>query len=149
MLSACAPEYTVLDLVGGDGQLRFNLVFTNEEQVDLDLHVVTPGGDEIYYSAVQDSTGGELDVDCYCGSCESGPNENIYWPYEGVTAPTGSYEVFVEYFGPCDLFALEFPPSDYTLRILEGGTERQMYTGSLDMMGDRDTYSHTYGGEAE
>lgn len=145
VLSACAPEYSVSGLVGGDGQLRFNLQFTNESLVDLDLHVITPNGDEIYYAAVEDSTGGKLDVDCYCGGCPNGPNENVFWPYEVVTAPAGSYEVFIEYFGPCDLLDFEFPPSDYTLRILEGGETMQTYTGTLSEMGAQQSYSHTYG----
>jgi len=147
-LTACAPEYEVSGLVGGDGQLRFNLVFTNEEFVDLDLHVITPNGDEIYYAAVEDSTGGKLDVDCYCGECPNGPNENVFWPYEVVTAPSGEYEVFVEYFGPCDLLDFDFPESSYTLRVLEGGETIQTYEGTLGDMGERQTYSHTYGATA-
>ncbi len=143
LLGGCPSDYTVLDLVGGDGELRFNLQFTNESEVDLDLHVRTPGGFDIYYSDPVDPSGGELDVDCYCGDCPQGPNENIFWP-QGSAAEAGTYSVSVEYFAPCG-FDFPLPTSDYTLRILHAGAVVETYTGTLGDFGQRDVYSHVYG----
>jgi len=141
-LVGCTSENEIIDLVGGDGELRFNLQFTNEANVDLDLHVITPQGEEIYYVDMEDSTGGELDVDCLCFDCPNGPNENIYWRY-GIGAESGTYRVSVVYYGQC---GFDFPPptSDYTLRFLEGGTILQTYTGTLGYVDEEDAYSHVY-----
>lgn len=88
-------------LVGNPGNPRFNLRFTNESNVDLDLHVRTPGGYHIYYGDELDrSSQGQLDVDCYCESCPQGPNENIFWPLERPS-PTGKYQFWIEYFEAC------------------------------------------------
>ena len=144
--AGCAPEYEVTGYVGGDGELRFNLVFTNEANVDLDLHVVTPADEEIDYATDTDSTGGALDVDCYCSNCDLGPNENIFWEY-GAAATPGDYAVVVQYFGSCsdDYYYYEEPePSDYTLRLMESGTVLETHTGTLDAPGDVASYTHTY-----
>ena len=93
--SCCDDEG--LTLVGESGNPRFNLIFTNEESVDLDLHVIDPQGVELYYSNESSPSGGEFDVDCLCGDCPQGPNENIYWPLDG-SAPKGKYEYWIEYF---------------------------------------------------
>ena len=150
LLSACKPEYQVTDLVGGDGEMRFNLQFTNEENVDLDLHVVTPGDFEIYYADLEDPTGGSLDVDCHCAECSEGPNENIFWPTGAEVAP-GRYSVSVVYYGSCDFYddyyyygydtGGEPDLSDYTLRILEGGEVIETYEGNLGP-GDVDSFDY-------
>jgi uncharacterized protein YfaP (DUF2135 family) len=65
-------------LLEQDGNSGFNLQFSNPDNVDLDLYVRTFSGAVISYlnrSADQ----GALDVDCLCGNCASGPNENIFW----------------------------------------------------------------------
>lgn len=146
--TACANETTLTGLVGGSGTLRFNLQFTNETNVDLDLHVVTPSGNEIYYADPTDeATGGELDIDCLCGDCPNGPNENIFWPLSG-DAESGTYQIRVNYFGSCGL-ELELPPSEYTLRILEGQEVMGTFTGTLGggtiFDEEFDEYVYTYG----
>ena len=70
-------EETPTTLVGQDGNPRFNLVFTNPENVDLDLYVKAPNGTIVYYGNPS-GAGGTLDVDCLCGDCPQGPNENIF-----------------------------------------------------------------------
>ena len=75
-------------LVGKRGMLRFNLQFSNHEAVDLDLYVSEPNGTTLFYAEPNSSSGGELDVDCRCGSCDDGPNENITWP--GKEPPEGN-----------------------------------------------------------
>lgn len=146
--AGCAPEYEVTGYVGGDGELRFNLQFTNEANVDLDLHVVTPAGEEIDYRTETDTTGGKLDVDCYCGNCEQGPNENIFWEYGGPAA-AGDYQVSVQYYGSCSddyyyYYAAEAEPSDYTLRLMESGEVLETFEGTLADIGERADFTHTY-----
>lgn len=142
-LAGCTSDYEVLDLVGGDGELRFNLQFTNEYEVDLDLHVLTPLGEEIYYADKEDSTGGQLDVDCLCGDCPQGPNENIFWSFDSVP-PSGNYTVSVVYYSACPL-DFQRHASDYTLRFLRGGVVTDTFTGTLDDYFQEDPYSYTYG----
>lgn len=149
--AGCAPEYEVTGYVGGDGELRFNLQFTNEANVDLDLHVITPADEEIYYATDTDSTGGRLDVDCYCSNCDLGPNENIFWEYGAGAAP-GDYEVFVQYFGSCsdgyydyyDYYDADSEPSEYTLRLMQSGEVLETFTGTLTTPGEQASYTHTY-----
>jgi len=114
-----------LELVGQEGNPRFNLQFTNGEAVDLDLYVETPDGSIIYY-ANPSADGGQLDVDCMCGGCPQGPNENIYW--ENGTAPSGTYKYYIEYFGGCDDDGVA---SDYTLRVIRNGEVLTTKTGTL------------------
>lgn len=113
------------DLVGASGNPRFNLQFTNPDNVDLDLYVKTPNGTIIYY-ANPSAEGGTLDVDCTCGLCPQGPNENIFW--ENGTAPTGTYEYWVEYFGNCTDGS---PSSDFIIRVVRNSTVLVTRTGTL------------------
>lgn len=63
---------------------------TWETPDDVDLHVITPSGEEIYY-ANRVAGGGELDVDMQAGDIVDHPVENIYFP-----APEhGEYRVFI------------------------------------------------------
>lgn len=62
---------------------------------DLDLHVVTPNGDHIYYGHKQARCSGELDVDRNAGGAQTRePVENIRWP-KGKALP-GKYVVYVQ-----------------------------------------------------
>ncbi len=117
--------FTANNLQGTPGDPRFNLQFTNGSQTDLDLYVQTPDGSIIYYGNLS-AQNGTLDLDCYCESCPNGPNENIFWT--PGTAPTGTYKVWVEYFGDCDGSNVS---SNYTITILKNSTTIQTYTGTL------------------
>jgi len=129
MLTGCKEEKEDIaaQLVGHPGNPRFNLVFTNEENVDLDLYVIDPNGEKIYYGNTFSTSGGTLDVDCLCGDCTQGPNENIYWPEDG-SSPSGVYQYWVEHFESC---ITSGSSSSFTLRVLQNGTIKDTKTGSL------------------
>ena len=113
-----------LELVGQEGNPRFNLQFTNGDNVDLDLYVETPNGVTIYYGNTSGDNG-ELDVDCLCDDCPQGPNENIFW--ESGTAPSGTYKYWVDYYDDCG----NGGSSDFTLRVIKNGTVLATKTGTL------------------
>ena len=115
-------------LSGNPGNPRFNLQFTNGNNVDLDIHVRTPNNTEIYF-ANPSGQGGSLDVDCICGSCGATGNENIFWT--NGTAPSGTYKVWVYYYGNCGASA----SSTFTLRVMQNSTVVATYTGTLSATG--------------
>ena len=67
------------------------VTLTWDNDADLDLHVVEPSGEEIWYEHTESATGGFLDVDDVDGE---GP-ENVFW---FVGAPSGRYVVRVVHF---------------------------------------------------
>lgn len=125
---------------GKPGNPRFNLEFTNPENVDLDLYVQTPNGEILYYG---NPTGddGQLDVDCKCNGCPNGPYENIYW-VEG-TAPRGTYKYWVKYYGKCG--SGTNPTSNFKLRRLKNSTVQSEISGTLSSVGSSSSvYTFTY-----
>jgi len=83
------------------GDPQFTLIW--DTNADLDLHVIEPGGKEIYWEKPNGVFGGELDVDNTKGF---GP-ENIYWLQDNPDGgdkikgmgPPGEYKWFVVYWG--------------------------------------------------
>ena len=72
------------------GEVRVSLMW--DDVSDLDVHVITPSSQKIFFANKRSSCGGELDVDMNAGSRWSEkPVENVYWS----TAPHGSYVVYV------------------------------------------------------
>lgn len=126
------------ELVGQDGNPRFNLQFTNPENVDLDLYVQTPTGAIIFYGNLS-ADAGTLDVDCLCGDCPQGPNENIFW--ENGTAPSGTYKFWVDYFGACNE---DEASSNFALRVIKNGVVLQTKTGTMNAVGTTEqwTFEH-------
>lgn len=78
-----------IDVKVGDPQ--FTLIW--DSRADLDLHVIEPGGSEIYWENRNGNQGGELDVDDVDGF---GP-ENIN--YVQGKGPRGTYRWHVHYYG--------------------------------------------------
>jgi uncharacterized protein YfaP (DUF2135 family) len=132
---SCEKEDEVERLIGQDGNPRFNLVFDNHENVDLDLYVQTPSGDVInFYNYYAD--GGELDVDCKCVNCDQGPNENIFW--ENGTAPSGVYKYWVDYYENC---GEPGAASNFTVRVIRNGVVLEKRKGRLSS-GSSQVWTH-------
>ncbi len=127
-----------IPLEGNPGNPRFNLIFDNSVGVDLDLYVMDPQGEIVYYGNRISASGGTLDVDCLCGGCPNGGNENIYWPTDG-SAPTGTYTFWVDYYSGCS----QSPTSSFTLRVINNERIIDTYTGQLRSgISTRWTYVH-------
>lgn len=93
-----ATESTTVQVLAlGTGDLSFRLTW--QGTADLDLHVIEPNGERIWYRNPQSSTGGELDHDDLCDPTATGGPENIYWPRG--QAPNGQYTIIVDYYGQC------------------------------------------------
>ncbi len=114
-----------VDVKVGDPQ--FTLIWDTE--VDLDLHVIEPGGSHIYYQARNGAQGGELDVDDTNGF---GP-ENVYWldadapddaPKVKVYGPSGRYTWYIHYFSGGEVRGrgrLRNIPTRWQVRIKQNG----------------------------
>lgn len=83
----------------GTGDVQLTLTWDSTD--DLDLHVVDPDGEEIFWNARTSTSGGQLDVDsnAACGGTTTTPVENIFWP--SGESPDGHYEVKVNFFEEC------------------------------------------------
>jgi hypothetical protein len=108
----------------GDGALRFTLQWSSEN--DLDLYVLTPAGNRIYYGN-RSADGGMLDRDDTTGG--PGSIENIFF-----TAPeNGTYEYWVDnYSGSA---------ASFNLTVFKGGSRADMRGGSVESGGESGHYT--------
>eukprot|EP00315_Gephyrocapsa_oceanica_P002691 CAMPEP_0185317098 /NCGR_PEP_ID=MMETSP1363-20130426/45903_1 /TAXON_ID=38817 /ORGANISM="Gephyrocapsa oceanica, Strain RCC1303" /LENGTH=747 /DNA_ID=CAMNT_0027915341 /DNA_START=172 /DNA_END=2415 /DNA_ORIENTATION=+ len=76
------------------GDVRISLMWNDYS--DLDLHIVAPGGERIFYGHRRSACGGWLDVDANVvwARATAKPVENVFWPEGG--APSGEYKVIVQ-----------------------------------------------------
>jgi hypothetical protein len=129
--AAAAANYTGLavtyiPVLSGDVQVSIAW----DSPADVDLHVVEPGTEEIYYGNDQSAAGGVLDLDSNAACSSDGPrNENITYP--DVTPPSGTYIVRVDYWSACGAAA-----TNYVVTIRVKGhpvqTFQKQFTGSGD-----------------
>ncbi len=128
LVAGCDPLADA-PMVGEDGDPRFNLYFNNELQVDLDLHVVDPDGEEIYWKNQSAESGGVLETDCKCSTCSNGPSEDIAWTDPEAVAPSGTYTLWVAYYGACENY--DGAGADFLVRTARDGEVIDSFSGEL------------------
>lgn len=72
---------------------------------DVDLHLIEPDGDHIYFGNSNSDNGGQLDVDSNAAcNLDNINNENIYYEdNSSVTIEEGEYEVLVDLWSNCNV----------------------------------------------
>jgi hypothetical protein len=106
----------------GTGDITISLMWYNSD--DVDLHVETPNGFELYYGN-RDVQNGHLDVDANAEVMMDEPVENIYFEDPAV----GSYSVWIE-----DYSDRNDGYTSYIVRITVDGHSR-LYEGHIDGSG--------------
>ncbi|HKE18388.1 MAG TPA: hypothetical protein VKB80_26100 [Kofleriaceae bacterium] len=95
---------------------------------DVDLHVIDPAGDEVYFGMRDVASGGMLDLDsnpaCFIDGVN---NENITW----ATAPDGEYTVRVDYYAGCDV-----DETSYVVTVQRADHDAETFSGTLTGDGD-------------
>ena len=124
-LSEEVLDEELLDAQAGTGEITVSMLWSSAD--DLDLHVITPSGAEIYYSN-KSADGGTLDVDqnAYSDNIVSNPIENIFFQ----SPQPGTYKVFIVNYTDRS----EGGASSYIVRVTVGG-QSQTYSGSIDGTG--------------
>jgi hypothetical protein len=114
----------------GTGDVQVSLAW--DAPTDLDLHVVQPGGREIFWGSRTDpATGGTLDLDSNAGCTIDGKNnENVTW--QNGRPPRGQYIVRVDNWSACSQ-----PRSNYVVTINLKGQDTQTFFGFFTDPGDK------------
>jgi len=111
----------------GTGDVQVTLAWDTD--ADVDLHVIDPNGDEVYWANRMVPSGGELDLDSNAVCSNDGVrNENITWPVG--SAPQGTYIVRVDYWSNCEVAS-----TDYTVLVNNGGNV-ELFSGTFEGSGD-------------
>jgi hypothetical protein len=112
----------------GTGDVQVSIAWSGAS--DVDLHIVDPNGEEVYYGNRTAASGGNLDLDSNAAcSIDNKNNENIVWPTgQGVH---GTYTVRVDYWDACGV-----TQSDFVVTVATVGGTPQVFTGSLTGLGD-------------
>ena len=123
------------DLVVGQGELQFTLIWDNDN--DQDLHVYEPDGYHLWYANPGPSpSGGRLDRDDNVFVCGNDPVpggvENVFWP-DTSTPQSGTYLVEIRQYASCG------SPAAWTLQVREGGELVDTVAGTT-----AGTYSYRY-----
>lgn len=92
----------------------------HSSNTDIDLHVVDPSGEKIYFQHMNSASGGYLDRDDTVGP---GP-EHVRWS----NAPAGLYKIYVHYY-PND--APDKSVTSYTVSVTAGGVTYAPKSGSI------------------
>lgn len=116
----------------GNGDVQVSVSWSDSS--DVDLHVLDPSGEEIYYSHHTSASGGNLDLDSNAGCAPSGgtfkSNENVVWP-TGQGAQ-GTYTVRLDYWSSCSATK----PTEYVVTVATVGSQPLLFTGTLSGAGD-------------
>ena len=114
----------------GTGEVQVSISW--DSPTDVDLHVVTPNDEEIYYGQRTSPEGGELDLDSNAAcTLDEKRNENITWA--NGTAPRGTYTVRVDYWDACAFTGT----THYVVTVRRKGQTSLTFTGTLTGGGDQ------------
>lgn len=106
------------------GDVQISLQWFNKN--DLDLEVVPPNEDKLFYNRRESPSGGKLDIDMNI-AYETASNravENVFWPVG--RAPKGRYKVYVVHFNNHQRPDTQ-DPTRYSVRILVRGQPRWLH----------------------
>ncbi len=112
----------------GTGDVQVSLTWDVDS--DVDLHVVDPSGEEIFYGNSSAASGGQLDLDSNAGcSLDHKRAENITWPTGH--APSGHYQVLVDYWDACSQTGTQF-----VVTVNRKGAAPATFNGTFSGPGD-------------
>ncbi len=121
--AGAAVGHTVEVLSVGTGDIQVSVSW--DAASDVDLHVVDPSGEEIYFANRRSASGGELDLDSNAGcGGQDVRNENITWA-DG-TAPRGQYTIRVNYWSACSV-----DRTNYVVTVRVRGQATRTFTGTF------------------
>jgi hypothetical protein len=116
-------------LTVGTGDVQVSVAWDAES--DVDLHVVEPGGTDIYYGNDVVPSGGTLDLDSNAGcSIDGKKNENVTWQ-QGSLPPRGTYVVRLDYWDSCSVTATK-----YVVTVRVSGQLPRSFSGTFTGPGD-------------
>jgi hypothetical protein len=111
------------------GQIQITAAWNTTS--DIDLHVIDPNGEEVYYGHRSSSSGGQLDHDANAACSVQPPTvENVYW--NTPNPPRGTYQAVVQAYDMCGQGL-----TPVTLSISVGGRILGTYQYSFNARGDR------------
>lgn len=117
-------EQTVRVIRVGTGDVQISVAWT--DTADVDLHVIDPSGERIFYGHKESASGGTLDLDSNAACARDNiSNENVVWPANG--APAGEYIVVLDYWSDCNV-----PRTDYVVTVQVRGRAPQTFTGTFE-----------------
>jgi hypothetical protein len=113
-------------LAVGTGQVQVSVSWDADS--DVDLHVLDPFSDEVFFQQPQVESGGVLDLDSNA-ECriDHKRNENVTW----AAAPPGPYEVLVAYWSNCGVAR-----TSYVVTVRVTGQPTRVYNGVFTGPGD-------------
>lgn len=114
-INSFSKDYGVVRIYTSD----VKVTLTWDNMVDLDLHVVDPNGEEIFFDHPMSVSGGKLDIDNVDGF---GP-ENIFW--QDNTALIGEYKVYLNFYDG------SLQNSNYKIRVQAFGKIDQTFNGTI------------------
>lgn len=124
-------------------ELQVSLIWN--DIADLDLHVVTPRKEEIYFGHKESKCGGWLDVDMNVRGESMEPVENVFW----ASSPSGKYKVFVRNFSnhvrDGTVFTDPQRKVPFVCYLTRNG-ERQTFSGSAGPSEDVTCFEFTHKG---
>lgn len=107
----------------GTGDVQVSVAWTGAS--DVDLHVIDPSGERVYFGHDISASGGRLDLDSNAAcTIDNKNNENIVWPVNG--APAGTYRVYVDYWSDCGV-----ERSDWVVTVQRKGHAPEVFQGSF------------------